>query len=135
MTNIQFAVEYIFFPSFDFIKFNVYSCLILNDLPYGVFFAGIFLFLWKRGQVIRRSICLVGLCESGKTLLFTQLIYKKAMDSFTSLKENVGVLDVPNKVNSIGFSHFIMRIRKLINIDTFNIGNPEDCRHPGTRTR
>ena len=37
------------------------------------------------------------------------------MDSFTSLKENVGVLDVPNKVNTVGFSHFIMRIRKFIN--------------------
>jgi hypothetical protein len=25
------------------------------------------------------------------------------MDSFTSLKENVGVLDIPNKVSSYGF--------------------------------
>uniref|UniRef100_A0A0P5H846 Signal recognition particle receptor subunit beta n=1 Tax=Daphnia magna TaxID=35525 RepID=A0A0P5H846_9CRUS len=57
----------------------------------------IFLFVWRKGRVSRRGICLVGLCESGKTLIFSQLIYKKAVESFTSMKENVGVLDIANK--------------------------------------
>ena len=58
----------------------------------------VFIFVWKRGRVSRRGICLVGLCEAGKTLIFSQLIYKKAIESFTSMKENVGVLDIENKV-------------------------------------
>ena len=58
----------------------------------------VFIFVWKRGLVSRRGICLVGLCEAGKTLIFSQLIYKKAIESFTSMKENVGVLDIENKV-------------------------------------
>lgn len=57
----------------------------------------IFIFVWRRGRVSRRGICLVGLCESGKTLIFSQLIYKKAIESFTSMKENVGVLNIENK--------------------------------------
>ena len=40
-----------------------------------------------------------GLCEAGKTPIFSQLIYKKAIESFTSMKENVGVLDIENKVD------------------------------------
>nr|SVE70650.1 EOG090X0C7N [Daphnia similis] len=61
------------------------------------FIGFIFLFVWRKGRVSRRGICLVGLCESGKTLIFSQLIYKKAVESFTSMKENIGVLDIANK--------------------------------------
>nr|SVE86981.1 EOG090X0C7N [Daphnia similis]SVE88234.1 EOG090X0C7N [Daphnia similis] len=60
-------------------------------------FTVIFIFVWRKGRVSRRGICLVGLCESGKTLIFSQLIYKKAVESFTSMKENVGVLNIANK--------------------------------------
>lgn len=58
----------------------------------------VFIFVWRKGRVSRRGICLVGLCESGKTLIFSQLIYRKAVESFTSMKENVGLLNIENKV-------------------------------------
>nr|SVE75353.1 EOG090X0C7N [Daphnia dolichocephala] len=70
---------------------------ILVALIVGLISLAVFLFVWRRGRVSRRGICLVGLCESGKTLIFSQLIYKKAIESFTSMKENVGVLDIANK--------------------------------------
>lgn len=72
-------------------------------LPYLSFsdILAVFLFVWRRGRVSRRGICLVGLCESGKTLIFTQLVYKKALESFTSMKENVGTLEIENKVRMI----------------------------------
>nr|CAG4641992.1 EOG090X0C7N [Eurycercus lamellatus] len=54
-------------------------------------------FLWKRRRVVRRGICFVGLCESGKTLIYSQLIYKKAVESFTSMKENIGIKPMGNK--------------------------------------
>jgi Signal recognition particle receptor beta subunit len=38
------------------------------------------------------------LCDSGKTLLFSQLMYKKALESFTSMQENKGILHIDQKV-------------------------------------
>lgn len=35
---------------------------------------------------------LTGLCDSGKTLLFSQLVLGEEKESFTSIKENLGVL-------------------------------------------
>jgi signal recognition particle receptor subunit beta len=74
----------------------------------------VFLFVWRRGRVSRRGICLVGLCESGKTLIFSQLIYKKAVESFTSMKENVGVLQIENKVLRDYLSPVILTNTKCI---------------------
>jgi signal recognition particle receptor subunit beta len=56
----------------------------------------------------------VGLCESGKTLIFSQLIYKKAVESFTSMKENVGVLQIENKVLRDYLSPVILTNTKCI---------------------
>nr|CAG4635026.1 EOG090X0C7N [Alona affinis] len=69
----------------------------LIALIVGLITIAVLLFLWKRGRVVRRGICLVGLCESGKTLIFSQLIYRKAVESFTSMKENVAVRDIAGK--------------------------------------
>nr|CAG4638019.1 EOG090X0C7N [Chydorus sphaericus] len=64
----------------------------------GLITLAVLFFLWKRGvRVARRGICMVGLCESGKTLIFSQLVYKKAVDSFTSMKENVSTLNMGSK--------------------------------------
>nr|CAG4648847.1 EOG090X0C7N [Polyphemus pediculus] len=63
----------------------------------GLLTAVILLFLWKRGKINRRSICLVGLCDAGKTLIFTQLIYDKAIETFSSMKENIGFLSISSK--------------------------------------
>jgi len=38
----------------------------------------------------RNGILMLGLCESGKSLLFSQLVHNKFIPSFTSIKENSG---------------------------------------------
>nr|CAG4650435.1 EOG090X0C7N [Sida crystallina] len=53
--------------------------------------------LWRSKRVLRRGVCLIGLCDSGKTQLFTQLIYKKAIETFTSIQENTGQLFLDQK--------------------------------------
>ncbi|KAK9890655.1 hypothetical protein WA026_012013 [Henosepilachna vigintioctopunctata] len=50
----------------------------------------VFFLIYKRGKSSRRGIILVGLCDSGKTLIFSQLIHKKYIQTFTSIKDNVG---------------------------------------------
>eukprot|EP00052_Salpingoeca_macrocollata_P015890 m.127171 g.127171 ORF g.127171 m.127171 type:complete len:234 (+) comp19845_c0_seq3:1550-2251(+) len=46
---------------------------------------------WRRRQQ-RTHLLLVGLCGAGKTALFGQLCQGRFLDTFTSLKENVGVV-------------------------------------------
>ena len=48
------------------------------------------LFLWKKRRQFRTSVLLTGLCDSGKTALFTRLVYGEGKETFTSIKENVG---------------------------------------------
>ncbi|XP_072174445.1 signal recognition particle receptor subunit beta-like [Diadema setosum] len=55
-----------------------------------IFLTLIILKIFSGGRNNRRSILLVGLCESGKTMLFSRLVYKKAVESYTSIKENAG---------------------------------------------
>lgn len=43
----------------------------------------------KKRRTSRTDILLTGLCDSGKTLLFSQLIYSKHKETFTSIAENV----------------------------------------------
>ncbi|XP_055310583.1 signal recognition particle receptor subunit beta [Sitodiplosis mosellana] len=47
-------------------------------------------FLWKKKSQKRTDLLLTGLCESGKTLLFSQLVHNTASETFTSIAENVG---------------------------------------------
>jgi len=47
-------------------------------------------FLWKKKSFKKTDALLVGLCESGKTLLFSQLLFNEFKDTFTSIAENVG---------------------------------------------
>lgn len=47
-------------------------------------------FLWKKKSFKKTDILLTGLCESGKTLLFTQLLENELKETFTSIAENVG---------------------------------------------
>ncbi|XP_053675169.1 signal recognition particle receptor subunit beta [Anopheles nili] len=48
------------------------------------------LFLWKRKKTERSAVLLTGLCDSGKTCLFTNLMLGGVRETFTSIKENVG---------------------------------------------
>ncbi|XP_065352005.1 signal recognition particle receptor subunit beta [Cloeon dipterum] len=48
-----------------------------------------FLF-WQRRRTSRSGILVVGLNDSGKTLMFSQIVYNEFVDTFTSMKENIG---------------------------------------------
>lgn len=47
-------------------------------------------FLWKKKSQKRTDLLFTGLCESGKTLLFSQLLHNVASETFTSISENIG---------------------------------------------
>ena len=38
-----------------------------------------------------------GPCDSGKTVLFSQLVHRKPVETYTSMQENLGILDPPGK--------------------------------------
>uniref|UniRef100_A0A182Q9H6 Signal recognition particle receptor subunit beta n=1 Tax=Anopheles farauti TaxID=69004 RepID=A0A182Q9H6_9DIPT len=50
----------------------------------------VILFLWKRKKTVRSAVLFTGLCDSGKTFLFTHLCLGEGRETFTSIKENVG---------------------------------------------
>jgi len=83
--------------NFDFAEFQ-------NDPQFPIYvalavvFVTVFISLvtWfcKKGSR-RQAVLICGPCDSGKTLLFSQLLHKTKVETFTSMKENVGVLDIP----------------------------------------
>ena len=85
---------------------DVYSQDFLSD-QLSNFLSVILLYLWSKNRINRRGICLVGLCESGKTLIFNQLVFGKAVETYTSIKENIGSIEMTNKVSQL-YSHFII---------------------------
>ncbi|CAG2053094.1 unnamed protein product [Timema podura] len=52
--------------------------------------------VWRSRKQSRRGVLLLGLCDSGKTLLFTRLLHEKFVLTHTSIKENVGDYVVNN---------------------------------------
>ncbi|KAG5889249.1 hypothetical protein JTB14_006385 [Gonioctena quinquepunctata] len=62
----------------------------------------VILALYKRRKSSRQGILLTGLCDSGKTLIFSQLIHNKQIKSHTSIKENVA--------NYVNASNNLLRI-------------------------
>ncbi|XP_044732124.1 signal recognition particle receptor subunit beta [Chrysoperla carnea] len=48
----------------------------------------VYLFLSKRKS--RRDVLFLGLCDAGKTVLFSRLLYDKFVQTHTSVKENLG---------------------------------------------
>lgn len=55
-----------------------------------IFVIKVLYFLWKKKSQRRTDLLLIGLCESGKTLIFSQLLFNEARETFTSITENVG---------------------------------------------
>lgn len=56
-----------------------------------VIFSLIVLFiLYKRTKKSKRIVLITGLCDSGKTLLFSRLLHNKSINTQTSIKENTG---------------------------------------------
>lgn len=60
------------------------------EVKYKFFLFPVILFLWKKRKTSRTDLLLTGLCDSGKTALFSQLLYSKESETFTSITENVG---------------------------------------------
>ncbi|XP_044755267.1 signal recognition particle receptor subunit beta [Coccinella septempunctata] len=55
-----------------------------------VFISIVIYIIYKRSKTTRRSILLTGICDSGKTVLHSLLIHQKDVQSFTSIKANIG---------------------------------------------
>ncbi|VDP91898.1 unnamed protein product [Echinostoma caproni] len=49
--------------------------------------------LYFYGRKKRTAVLLLGICESGKTAIFSSLTNGKCLPSYTSLKENIGTLE------------------------------------------
>lgn len=47
-------------------------------------------YLWKKRSQKRTDILLTGLCEAGKTVTFSQLLFNELRETFTSISENSG---------------------------------------------
>ncbi|XP_055382660.1 signal recognition particle receptor subunit beta [Condylostylus longicornis] len=70
-----------------------------------VLFTIVLLYLYKKSKSSKTDFLLTGLCDSGKTFVFSQLLYSKAVSTFTSIAENIGeyncgkcivrVIDIP----------------------------------------
>lgn len=69
---------------------------ILVAIVVGILTLALILLITKRKK-FGRGILLCGTCDSGKTTLFSQLIQGKPVETYTSMKENTGVLNVAGK--------------------------------------
>lgn len=104
MTPIWLAVIVVFvtiskYQYRNFRAITYHGCDIMISLsififsPHLSFFLlQVLLWVWKRKRSARTDVLLTGLCDSGKTLLFSQLVLGEEKESFTSIKENLGVL-------------------------------------------
>lgn len=54
------------------------------------------LFLIKKRKTKRTDVLLAGLCDSGKTLLYSLVLNGSEVETFTSLKENLGSVELQN---------------------------------------
>jgi signal recognition particle receptor subunit beta len=54
-------------------------------------------YLIKKRSPRRSDILIAGLCDSGKTLLYSLVVNGKQTETFTSLKENVSLITVKDK--------------------------------------
>ncbi|KAJ4431165.1 hypothetical protein ANN_19760, partial [Periplaneta americana] len=63
---------------------RVNECYKIKSMTFSVVFV-----LWRRKKAARRGILIMGLSDSGKTLLFSQLLHNKYVQTHTSVKENI----------------------------------------------
>lgn len=62
--------------------------LLIRCLLIPIFFIVLFV-LWKKSRATKSDVLLVGLCDSGKTALFSYLSFNKPIQSFMSQVENI----------------------------------------------
>uniref|UniRef100_A0A2A4J116 Signal recognition particle receptor subunit beta n=1 Tax=Heliothis virescens TaxID=7102 RepID=A0A2A4J116_HELVI len=80
----------------EVIKEKIHTEPMLNDPRYitllsviVLLFTLVFWWCFSRRRQLRKSVLLMGLSDSGKTLLFVRLAYSQYRQTFTSMKENV----------------------------------------------
>jgi len=73
---------------------NSFSTIIVMLIVFLVTCA-IFIF-YQRKKSSKRGVLLTGLCDSGKTLLFSQLVHGEYVNTQTSMKENFGDFIISN---------------------------------------
>ncbi|RTG81568.1 uncharacterized protein DC041_0006293 [Schistosoma bovis] len=56
---------------------------------------------WLSVRKRLKNVLFIGACDSGKTTLFSSIVYGNPSSTFTSLNENVGNLKTDKKVLSI----------------------------------
>jgi len=61
----------------------------------------IFFVVRSRTRNNRQGILLLGICDAGKTLIYTQIVHKCLKDTYTSIKANFGNYTVPEKNKSL----------------------------------
>lgn len=71
-------------------------CLLIEFNNSLYFFVAVVLFIYHKKRTVRQSILFMGLSDSGKTLLFSQLLHSKFVSTYTSIKENQGQYAVNN---------------------------------------
>ncbi|GAB0086144.1 Signal recognition particle receptor subunit beta [Sergentomyia squamirostris] len=54
-----------------------------------IFITIVLLYVYKKKKTSRTDVLLMGLCEGGKTSIFTRLIHNEDRETFTSIKENI----------------------------------------------
>lgn len=57
--------------------------------------------VWKRSRVSRKGVLLMGLSDSGKTLIYSRLLHDKFLMTHTSMKENIGEYSVNGSILNI----------------------------------
>lgn len=97
-TPIIIAVAVVFITLGEFCNF--FTIFFFEYIKFSIFFVffSVILFLIKKRGVKRTDILLAGLCDSGKTLLYSLILNGNEVETFTSLKENLGFLTLPNSV-------------------------------------
>lgn len=75
-------------------QLNLYTLILLTVI---LVITYVFYALYQSRRTSKRGVLLTGLCDSGKTVLFSHLIAGKYVDTQTSMKENVGSYLINNK--------------------------------------
>lgn len=52
---------------------------------------------WRKKKFIGQTILLTGLSDAGKTLIHSRLVHSKFVETYTSVKENIGEMVINNK--------------------------------------
>ncbi|XP_052286933.1 LOW QUALITY PROTEIN: signal recognition particle receptor subunit beta-like [Dreissena polymorpha] len=73
----------------DYSVFAILAAVVIGILTFILF--GVF----KKRHNNRRGVLILGSCDAGKTLLYTQLIYKKHKPTFSSMSANSGSYTFP----------------------------------------